>query len=183
MSKNKKEDEDIVYEPETDETSSLRALSTDKLKKKLKLCKEERKEYLDGWQKARADLVNLRKQDEVEKKQIRKFASEEVIIELTAIVDSFDMAFSNKESWESVPTEWRQGVEYIHSQLMNTLQNHGLKEIVPDNEKFNPKKHEAVEMVEGKDNMIVEVVQKGCELNDKVIRVAKVKDGKSSEII
>ena len=90
------------------------------------------------------------------------------------------MAFSNKESWESVSAEWRQGVEYIHSQLMNTLHSHGLAEINPEGKEFDPQKHEAVEMIEGKDNMVIEVIQKGYELNGKVVRVAKVKVGKSS---
>lgn len=179
MRKNKEKQEDIVYEPDSDDSSSLKTTSLEKLKKKLKACEEEKKEYLEGWQKARADLVNLRKQDEQELQRVRKFASEEIVTELISVIDSFDMAFSNKESWESVSAEWRKGVEYIYNQLTNTLETYGLEDITPKNEIFNPQKHEAVEIVEGKDNIVVEVIQKGYELNGKIIRTAKVKVGKT----
>lgn len=174
MSKKEKET-DIVYEEE--ETSSFNPASTDKLKKKLKKCEEERKEYLEGWQKARADLINLRKKDEEEKQQIRRYASEGIVTELVSVLDSYDMAFSNKELWEKVPEEWRVGVEYIHSQLLEVVKNHGLKEIDPLGKKFDSKMHEAIETVDGNEDEVVEVVRKGYELNGKIIRAAKVKVG------
>ena len=178
MDTNEKEHEDdIVYESE-EETSSFKKPSVEKIKKQLKSCEAEKKEYLEGWQKARADLVNLRKQDEEEKKHIRKYASEAIVIDLISTLDSFDMAFGNKESWEAVSKEWRIGVEYIYEQLLKTLHSHGLVEIKPVEETFDPQRHEAVEMVAGKDNIVVDVVQKGYELNGKVVRTAKVKVGK-----
>jgi molecular chaperone GrpE (heat shock protein) len=110
MDTNEKEHEDdIVYESE-EETSSFKKPSVEKIKKQLKSCEAEKKEYLEGWQKARADLVNLRKQDEEEKKNLRKYASEAVVTDLISTLDSFDMAFGNKESWEAVSKEWRIGV-------------------------------------------------------------------------
>jgi len=176
MSKKDHKEEEIVYEEES--VSSFKKPSTAKLRKKLKICEEERKEYLTGWQKARADLINLRKKDEEEKRLIRKFASEEIVHELISVLDSFDMAFSNKESWQAVSEEWRVGVEYIHNQLRSIMQNHGLSEIDPAGQEFDSTKCEAVETVSGKDNMVVEVIRKGYELNGKVIRAAKVKVGK-----
>ncbi|MCI5108223.1 MAG: nucleotide exchange factor GrpE [Candidatus Pacebacteria bacterium] len=167
--------EDIVFESEEESTPQ------DKLKKiknKLKSCETERKEYLEGWQKARADLINLRKQDEEEKKRIREFAKEDVVLDLVSVLDSFDMAFSNKESWQSVSEEWRVGVEYIHSQLLSIMQSYGLTEINPVNEKFDPELCEAVETREGKDNIVVEVIRKGYRLKDKIVRTAKVAVGK-----
>ena len=175
MKKKKEQEDDVVYEPE--EESSFKPGSQDKLKKKLKACEEEKKEYLAGWQKARADLINLRKQDEIEKQNLRKFVTEDLISELIGTLDSFDMAFANKESWEAVSKEWRTGVEYIYNQLIETLGRHGLSKIEPLNNEFDPHKHEAVEMMQGKDNIIVEVIQKGYELNGKVIRTAEVKVG------
>lgn len=173
----KKEDQDdIVYEEE--ESSSFKKPSTDKLKKALKACETEKKEYLEGWQKARADLVNLRKQDEEEKKQIRKYASEGVVTELISTLDSFEMAFGNKEAWESVSEEWRKGVEYIYTQLLQTLEGHGLSVIEAKGETFDPERHEAVSVENGGDNVpaetVIEVLQKGYKLNDKLLRPAKV---------
>ena len=175
MKKKKEQEEDVIFEPE--EESSFKTKSQDQLKKKLKTCEEERKEYLAGWQKARADLINLRKQDEIEKQNLRKFITEDLISELISTLDSFDMAFANKDSWESVPKEWRTGVEYIYNQLIETLSRQVLSTINPLDNTFDPQKHEAVEMVHGKDNIVVEVIQKGYELNGKIIRSAKVKVG------
>ena len=148
-------------------------------KKEFEKCLQEKDEYLAGWKKARADLVNLRKQDEENIKSIRSFATQNIITDIIPTLDSFDMAFSNKKAWENVSEEWRVGVEYIYNQLWSTLESHGLKRIDSVDVTFDPARHEAVENVPGKDNMIVEIVQKGYELNKKIIRVAKVKVGKS----
>lgn len=170
-----KNTDDIVYEAE--EGTSFKAPSIEKLKKKLLACEQEKKEYLEGWQKARADLINLRKQDEAEKQNIRRYASEEVLLELVSVLDSFEMAFKNKDAWEAISKEWRTGVEYIYTQLKNILSSRGITEINPIGEEFDPQKHEAVEMVAGKDNIVLEIVQKGYLLNEKIIRTAKVKIG------
>ena len=169
------EDTDIIFEDGSEE--ALQA-TIKKLKEKLKQCENEKKEYLEGWQKSRADLINLRKQDEETISKIRTYASEDILVDIITTLDSFEMAFSNKESWENVAKEWRVGVEYIYNQLINTLNTHGLTEINPKNQVFDPQKHEAVEILEGKDNIVIEVIQKGYELGDKVLRVAKVTVGK-----
>lgn len=170
-------EEDIVFESEENDVP-LQKL--EKLKKKLKACEVEKKEYLEGWQKARADLINLRKSDEEEKKKIREFATEGVISDLVGVLDSFDMAFSNKEVWQSLSEEWRVGVEQIYNQLSGVMKSYGLEEIYPEGEEFNPEKCEAVEMIPGEDNIVLEVMQKGYLLKGKVIRTAKVKVGKSN---
>lgn len=183
---NEKElNEDIKYE-ETDlddsvvtEENAVEAVK--KLKEKLKKALAEKQEYLTGWQKAKADFINARKKDEESQKEFLKFANEGIISELIATIDSFNMAFANKESWEKVDKNWRMGVEYIYSQFFKTLESYGLKEINPINEKFDPTRDEATayEPVteESKDHMIIEVVQKGYSLNGKVLKAPKVKVG------
>src|SRR3989344_1566000 len=92
-----------------------------KLKEKLKFCEAERKEYLDGWQRMKADLVNYKKDEEKRHGTVREYATEHVLADLLKVEESFQMAFGNKEAWESVSPEWRKGVEYIHSQFMSVL--------------------------------------------------------------
>ena len=104
---NEKElNEDIKYE-ETDlddsvvtEENAVEAVK--KLKEKLKKALAEKQEYLTGWQKAKADFINARKKDEESQKEFLKFANEGIISELIATIDSFNMAFQNKEAWEKV---------------------------------------------------------------------------------
>ena len=152
-----------------------------KLRIKLKNAEEKAQEYLTGWQKERAESVNLRKRLEEEKKEFAKFAKEDIATEIIPVLDSFESAFKNKEAWEKVDKNWRQGVEYIHSQLIGVLSNHGVSVVSPLGEKFDPTRDEAIETVAVEnpedDHKILEVVSAGYKLQNKIIRAPKVKIG------
>lgn len=152
-----------------------------KLREKLKVAVEEKQKYLDSWQRDKAEFVNARKRDEEDKKNILKYSEERIVSELIPILDSFDMAMGNKEAWEKADQNWRVGVEYIYSQLLNTLTNHGLVKINPKGELFDPKYHEAVASVstgrKDENHVVMEVVSYGYSLNGKNIRPAQVKVG------
>jgi len=160
---------DIVPEDENEAPQTL----VKKLKEKIKLLEKEKQEYMDGWQRERADFVNYKKRVENEKIEVVKFANENLIAELLTVIESFEMAFANKEAWEKVDKNWRVGVEYIHSQFIKILAENGLKEMNPIGDKFNPAFHVAEGHKETKDEkedgMIVEVKKKGFMLNDRVI--------------
>src|SRR3989344_2951801 len=81
----------------------------------------EKQEYLTGWQRAKADLVNARKRDEEERKEFIRFVNGQLIEDLIPVLASFDMATENKEAWEKADKNWRTGVEYIHAQLVKIL--------------------------------------------------------------
>lgn len=152
------------------------------LKEKLQKCLAERKDYLDGWQRAKADFLNFKKGEEKSKDDFVKFAKESLVNELIPILDSFQMAFSNKEAWEKADKNWRVGIEYIYSQLLVVLKTNGLEEISPKQEIFDPWKHDCVETIEiteeKMDGMVIETMRDGYSLNGKVVRAAKVKVGK-----
>jgi molecular chaperone GrpE len=171
------EAEDIV--PEDEEQDPRAAIK--KLREKLKKCTEEKQLYLDGWQRAKADLVNARKRDEEDRKQFIKFANESMVADMIPVLDSFEMAMANKEAWEKADKNWRMGVEYIYSQLKKVLSENGLKEMNPVNEKFDHSHHEAVgyEPVDDEklDHVIIDVIQKGYSLNGKILKPPKVKVG------
>ena len=101
------------------------------------------------------------------------------MLELIPAIDSFEMAFAHKESWEQAPENWRTGVEYIYQQLIKILQNHGIAQTNPVGEAFNPGEHTALETVDTsekeEDQKIVTVIQRGYKMNDKIIRPAQVK--------
>ncbi len=182
---NNKNEEEITFEEETDGDQAAPqkdlAIKVKKLKVELEACKKEKQEYLDGWQRMRADMVNIKKREEEERKEFIKFAKEGVVEELLPVLQSFDMAMGNKESWEKVDSNWRAGIEYIAKQFKAVLLSHGLEEINPIGEVFDPARDESIEHVEvgevEKDHKIIEVVQKGYKLHDKIIRPARVKVG------
>ncbi len=173
------EPEDITFEESTEEGDALSAGNkVKKLQDKIKGLEKEKQEYLDGWQRARADYANLQKTIDEDRKRMRTLIEENFIEELLPTVDSFLMAMSNKEAWEKVDPAWRTGVEYIYQQLMNTLEAHNLKLFGEVGEKFDPTKHEGVSDEatddESKDHTIAKVHQKGFMLGDSVLRPARV---------
>ncbi|MFM2357405.1 MAG: hypothetical protein RJA61_142 [Candidatus Parcubacteria bacterium] len=175
---------DVVPEEDSDHARGGETKSeVVRLKEKLKEVEAKKQEYLDSWQRAQAEFINIRKRDEERNKEIVKFANEDVLLQIIPVLDSFDMAFGNKESWEKVSKDWRIGVEYIYSQLLGVLQNNGVVQLNPENELFNIEFHEAIEEVpveKEKEGKIITVIQKGYKLNDRIIRTAKVKVGAHS---
>jgi len=137
-----------------------------KFKKKLRQCQKEKEEHLIQAQRARADLVNFRRRQEQSLEELRKYGQENFIRELLPALDS--LKIGAKEN---------QGVKQIKEQLEAIFKKYGLKEIKAVGEKFNPELHEAVEQVESKEDagVIVEEVQKGYLLGEKILRVSKVK--------
>jgi molecular chaperone GrpE len=170
------EDDEVVPEEESESRDLVK-----KLREKLKKVTEEKQAYLDGWQRSKAEYINARKRDEESKKEYIRFANEELLQDLIPVLDSFEMAFSNKEAWEKADENWRKGVEYIYSQLTSILEKYNAVAISPLGEEFNPKRDTAVELVaiddKEKDGKIVAVLQRGYLLNGKVIRSPRVKVG------
>lgn len=149
------------------------------LRQKLKLAVKEKQEYLDGWQRLKADFTNYKKREDEGKVDFMKFAREGLVADLLPVLESFQMAFANKEAWEKIDKSWRSGVEYINTQLVQVLSGHGLSEMRPLGEEFDPNVHTSIAHVHtddrSKEHKIAEVVQPGYELSGKVIRSPKVK--------
>lgn len=152
-----------------------------KLREKIKSLEAEKQEYLTGWQRAKADLINARKRDEEDKRAFAKRAAEDIVTELIPVLQSFESAMGNKAHWEKVDKNWRIGVESIAQQLKLALANHGLTEIDPIGKEFDPSRDEAIEHVpvneKNRHNLVIEVLQKGYALHGTVIRAPRVKVG------
>ena len=170
----KKVVDDVVMDEENESPEAL----VKKLKEKIKGLEKEKQEYMDGWQRERADFINYKKRIDQEKIEVVKYANEGLLEEITQVLDSFEMAFSNKEAWEKVDKNWRVGVEYIHTQLVKILDENNFRATNPLGEKFDPRFHIAVEHTETddekKDGVIIEVKKKGYILNDRVMKAAQV---------
>jgi len=142
-----------------------------KIKDQLKACEKERGEYLAGWQRAKADYINLQREHEKKIADYFKFANEGLILEILPILDSFEAAIKNGGD---------KGIEQLYNQLLGVLKNNGLESIKALGEKFNPELHEVIETVKSDkgEGIVVEEIQRGYKLHGKVIRPSKVKIGK-----
>lgn len=151
------------------------------LRKELVSCRKEKAEYLEGWQRAKADLVNFRRRAEEDYGERQKRLGEELISRLLSVLDSFETAFRDPK-WQTLEQNWREGMTRIQGQLLSVLKGEGLEAIQPKvGDVVNPHLHEPVEIVDVKskeeDNQVCEVLQSGYSLGGKVIRPAKVRIG------
>lgn len=171
--------DDVIFEENSEVTAPDLHAKLDKLRARVKELEKKNGELLDSWQRDKADFINARRSDENARGEFLRFAKADIISEIIPVLDSFDNAMKNRETWEKVDKNWRMGVEYIHGQLLGTLTSHGLKVINPLGEMYDHVRDEAVGevRVDNKENdgKIVEVVQVGYELNGKEIRPPKVK--------
>ncbi len=163
-----KNEDEIKYIEEEDNDKADKKVK--KVKEQFKHCEQERAEYLAGWQRAKADLINYKKEQEAKISEIFKFANEGLIYEILPVLDSFELAIKHGAD---------NGTQQLYNQLKNILKSQGLEEIKSFGEKFDPEFHESVGEVEGKEqSVIAEEIQKGYKLNNKVIRASKVKINK-----
>jgi molecular chaperone GrpE len=145
----------------------------EELKKKA----EEAGAHQDKWLRAHADFENMRKRMEKDKVEFAKYANEDMIVELLGIVDNFERGLKAAEQKKDFDL-LHQGVDMILKQLHQLLEARGLRRIKSAGEKFDPYRHEALEVVPGEPDMegqIADELQTGYELNGRVIRPAKVR--------
>ncbi len=151
---------------------------------KLKEDADKAAEFADKILRLQADFENNRKRTEREKQDFVKFANEGIILELLNVLDDLERSISLAETHKEDLTAFLKGVEMILAHLYEMLKEYGVKPIEAEGEIFDPHAHEALMQVENKDlpeHTIVEELQKGYKLNDRVIRTAKVKVSKKEE--
>lgn len=137
-------------------------------------------EYLAGWQRARADYQNLKRETEQKLAAYASSANRELLVELLPLVDYFKHAFRHLPT-ELKGSEWVDGIRHIQSKLEQTLAYFGVKEMEVVGEKFDPQLHESVGEVEATNQehgTIMEEVRTGFFLHDQVLQPARVKIAK-----
>ncbi len=137
---------------------------------------EEARHYKDRWVRLAAEFDNYKKRTGREFTALVKNAGESLITELLPILDNMERALQAPQTTEETRS-FAQGFEMIRQQLLEKLEKAGVKEIAAEGEVFDPTRHEAVMAVENEDHpadTVINVVEKGYALNEKVLRAAKV---------
>jgi len=137
-------------------------------------------EYLAGWQRARADLLNYKK-DEIERiSELMKYSNEEFILKILPILDNFQLAESAIPE-QLINDDYVKGLLQVKSQLADFLKGQGVEEIKSMGEKLDLNFHEVVDEVDSKDKepgTVVEEIEKGYKICGRLLRVAKVRVSK-----
>jgi len=150
---------------------------------KLKEEADKAKVYWDRLLRLQAEFENTRKRLEKDKQDFIKFANEGVILELLNILDDLERTIELAQTGHQDLSAFLKGVEMILAHLYEMLKEYGVKPIASKGKLFDPHYHEALMQVEDKslpEHTIVEELQKGYLLNDKVIRTSKVKVSKKT---
>jgi len=171
------EDDVLEFEFNEDGEEDLKK-TLKKFRADLKVLKKEKEEYLLGWQKERAEFANYKKEESARQSTLASVMREHILTQFLTVMDSFNMAFANKEAWEKVDPNWRKGVEYIYSQMNSIFEEYGVKELGKVGENFDPNIHQSIEIVKTDknelDHTVASVIQKGYKLAERVIRPARV---------
>jgi molecular chaperone GrpE len=150
------------------------------LQAKLAEVKAEADEYLEGWQRARAEFANYKKRVENERETDRARLTGHILGRFIDIMDDFQRALKDLPT-EGESATWSHGIEMIYRKFQAILESEGVEEIRPDGEQFDPNFHEAISQDESEDHKegeIVEVIAPGFKIGDRVIRPAMVRIAK-----
>jgi molecular chaperone GrpE len=133
-------------------------------------------EYLDGWQRSKAEFANYRKRINREREQYNKDVVGRVVKKYLPIVDDLERALKERPTQGDFAT-WVEGIELIYRKLIGVLESDGVVPMKVDGEMFDPNLHEAVLQIESEDHesgQIVEVIQPGYWIGERVLRPARV---------
>jgi molecular chaperone GrpE len=155
--------------------------ATPEVEERLKKAERAAAEHQDAWLRAKAEADNIRKRAQGEIANAYKFALEGFASELLAVKDSLEAALgSENASVESM----RSGIELTLKQLSGVFERHNVAEINPVGQKFDPHRHQAISTIDAdaEPNTVVQVLQKGYLLHERVIRPALVTVAKAKSV-
>ncbi len=150
----------------------------DALQDQISTLKDESEKNKEGWLRERADFTNFKKRLEKDASRSYQTTLSSVIKMFLSVLDDLDRALKNRPQNEEVE-DWVEGIQLIYQKLLNQLKNLGVEQMEDQpGDAFDPNIHEAVtqeDHPEFKDGQIIEVVQSGYRISDRVIRPAMVR--------
>ena len=135
------------------------------------------KDYWEQMMRLRAEIENNRKRAERDVENAHKYANRTLVESLLPIIDSMEMGLAAAAGDNATLESIREGSELTMNMLVQVLERNGLEQIDPLGEKFDPERHQAIQMMEAEgaeSNSVIEVMQKGFLLNDRLVRPAMV---------
>jgi molecular chaperone GrpE len=171
---------DLTGGSDASQTEGIGPGTTADLEQRLRQAEITAQEHHDAFLRARAESDNIRKRSQTEVSNAHKYAVENFVSELLPVKDSLEAALAAESGADSM----RSGVELTLKQLKAALEKFNVKEIDPAGERFDPHRHQAISTAEGdaEPNTVVQVLQKGYLLHERVIRPALVIVAKAKTI-
>ncbi len=163
-----------------DSNDSSGTSEEESLEEQVKRLQTEAEEYLDGWQRARAEFANFKKRTQLESEHARERIAGEIITHFLGVNDDIERALSRTPETDDFQ-EWTLGIELIHQKLQALFDAEGVELIDAEGERFDPNFHEAVSFEESDDHeegLIIDTTQPGYKMGERVLRPAMVRVAK-----
>ncbi len=147
------------------------------LKQELENTRSKSEEYLDGWQRSRAEFANYKKRVEREQAQIFQTTSGAIIKRYLEIIDDLERALANRPQ-QGEGELWAEGIELIYRKFLSLLESEGVMLMKAQGEQFDPNLHEAISSEENDEfqsGQIIEVIKQGYTQGERVLRPALVR--------
>jgi len=174
-------DEAVLHErqlsAEEEELIEERTQEYEELEKELEQSRLQASQNLEGWQRERAEFSNYKRRIEREQSQMAQNITAEVIRKYLVVVDDLERALKARPT-EGEGAAWAQGIELIYRKVLNILEAEGVARIEVEDKLFDPTIHEAISHEESSDHEsgeIIEIVQQGYKIGDRIIRPALVR--------
>ena len=150
------------------------------LQHELEQTKAQSQEYLEGWQRARAEFANYKKRVARDQEDARLRIAADTLSKYLGVIDDLERALKERPD-DGEAAAWAEGIELIYRKMFGVLETEGVKVIDAEGEHFDPTLHEAISHDESEDHEegdVIEVVQPGYRLGERVIRPAMVRVAK-----
>lgn len=168
---------ETISEEQPVEATIVSSEDYEQLQQELEQSRLKAAENFEGWQRERADFMNYKKRIERDQAQSLQNITGNLIKRYLVVVDDLDRALKNKPQ-EGEASAWAEGIELIYRKLQGILEAEGVKPIPAKGQQFDPTIHEAISHEDNPDfesGQVIEVVQQGYTLGDRVLRPALVR--------
>jgi molecular chaperone GrpE len=176
----KQEDQILEQEEEIESSEELEVDETELLRGEILTLQQQSGEYLDGWQRERAEFANYKKRTERERKQLQHNITGNIIRRYLEIVDDLERALQNKPT-DDEGASWAEGIELVYRKFMSALEAEDVIPMEITDQQFDPNLHEAISQEpndELESGQIIEVVRSGYMIGERVLRPASVRVAK-----
>lgn len=163
--------------PETSSYEQVYAQELEQLRDELARTRAQAEEYLEGWQRARAEFANYKKRVEREQAQVYQTAAGAVIKRFLSVLDDLERALKTCPQTDEGAI-WAEGIELVYRKLVSILESEGVMPMQTGGQMFDPNLHEAIlseDSDQHESGQIIEALQQGYLLGDKVLRPAMVR--------
>jgi molecular chaperone GrpE len=175
--KEENEEQILEQEEELEFSEEIEVDENEALREEISALQQQSEEYLDGWQRERAEFANYKKRTDRERQQLQHNISGNIIRKYLEILDDLERALQNKPTDDEGAT-WAEGIELVYRKFLTALEAEGVVPMKVASQQFNPNLHEAISQEPNDDfesGQVIEVVRSGYMLGDRVLRPASVR--------